>query len=305
MPYGQQFPQMRQPQMVGGFPAPSPYSVAPRGQFLSGLRGQRRRSLRRHRRGLLGQLVSGTIDPSIQPQFFPVVTNTPGYKQGDLQNFLLAVNSRYIPQPFITAINGCSPSAQPLANVPGAGVATGTTSAGAAALKIAASTGPAAPFVAAAGAILEVIGSIFGAKARLEQTEDEVLCQQLNNFNQSLSVIDSGLEGGTLTSSGATQAYAYLIAQYNSAVQSAGIIGHDDPTNPSGGCDASCVFQRMINAILAQRNLDLQTNPPPADTASATGTTASITSAVSTPIAGVPLWAWLAGGAAAWLLFAN
>ena len=245
--------------------------------------------------------MSGTIDPSIQSQFFPNVSQTAGFRQQDLQNFLLAVNSRYIPQPFITAINGCSISAQPLSQVPGAGVASGTTAAGAAALKIAASTGPAAPFVAAAGGILEVIGSIFGAKARLEQTEDEVLCQQLNNFNQALQQIDAALEGGTLTSSGATQAYAYLIATYNSAVQSAGILRTPSATS----CDAACVFQRMINAIVAQRNLDLKTNPPPADTAAANPVSSLLPASVATAFAGVPLWAWLAGGAAAWFLFSN
>lgn len=244
------------------------------------------------------------MDPSILAKYFPTVANVAGYKQADQDAFTLAVQTRYIPQSQIMQINGCSISAQPLANVPGAGVATGTTSAGAAAIKLAPATGPAAPFVAAAGAILEVIGSIFGAKARLEQTEDEVLCQQLNNFNQALQQIDAALEGGTLTSSGATQAYSYLIATYNSAAQSAGIIAHDAPTNPSGGCDAACWYQREINGILAQRNLDLQTNPPPADTAGVSTSAATGT----TTVAGVslPTWAWLAGaGVAAWLLFAN
>ena len=289
--------------MVGGFPAPSPYSYATRGIFLSGVsRPVRRRS---RRRGLLGQLVSGTIDPSILSTYFPTVANgTPGYTQADQNSFVQAVEARYIPQSQITQINGCSISAQPLASVPGAGVAAGTTAAGAAAIKIAASTGPAAPFVAAAGAVLEVIGSIFGAKARKEQTEDEVLCQQLNNFNQALQQIDAALEGGTLTSSGATQAYAYLIAQYNSAVQSAGIIAHDAPTNPSGGCDAACWYQREINGILAQRNLDLQTNPPPADTAGVS--TSSATGTTTVEGVTLPTWAWLAGAAAAaWFLFSS
>ena len=281
--------------------APSPYwrpGITSPYPALGNLRRGRGRRMRRRSR--LGQLVSGTVDPSIQPQFFPTVNSTPGFTQNDLNNFLLAVQTRYIPTQFITAISGCSISSQPLSQVPGSSAATITTSAGKEATSIGTTlitTGvgiiPGA-IVAGAGAILDVIGSIFGAKAAKERTEDEVLCQQLNNFNQALAQIDAALENGSLTSAGAQQAYAYLVAQYNSAVQSAGIIN-----TGAGQCDAGCVFQRMINGIIAQRNLDLQTNPPPADTGGVS-TSGGVTTVGSVSL---PTWAWLLGGVAAlWLL---
>jgi len=254
---------------------------------------------RRYRRRLrLGQLVTGTVDPSIQSQFFPTVTNTPGYKQVDLSNFLLAVQTRYVPQSMITGIPGCSISSQPIGSSSSATAAVATTAAGTSLLKVAAATGPAAPFVAAAGAVMDLIGSIFGAKAAKEKTEDEVLCQQLNNANQSLAAIDAAIEGGTMTSAQAAQAYAYLLSQYNSAVQSAGIIAHDSPTDVKGGCDAACVFQRILGGIIAQRNLDLKTNPPPADTAAAGGSVSSAVTSAEAAIAasGIPTWAWAVGG---------
>ena len=249
---------------------------------------------RRYRRLRLGQLVSGTISSAVQSQFFPSTSSTAGFTQNDLNNFILAVQTRYIPTQFITDINGCSISAQPLSQVPGATAAMATTSAGTAAIKIAPATGPAAPFVAAAGAVLDLIGSIFGAKAAKEQTEDEVLCQQLNNANQSLAAIDAALEAGTMTGAQATQAYAYLVSQYQSAVQSAGILRTPSATS----CDASCVFLRMLNGIVAQRNLDLTTNPPPADVAAAGGTASSVVTSAAAAItaSGIPAWAWALGG---------
>jgi hypothetical protein len=277
---------------------PSPYPGRRLGAF------RPRRIRRRGRRGL-GQSSyaspsTAAISSSVQAQYFPATSSVAGFTQANLNNFLEAVQERYVPEGMISIINGCSYSAPSLANVPGATVATATTSAGAAAIKIAPATGPAAPFVYVAGAILDVIGLIFGAKAAKEQTEDKVLCQQLNNANTALAAIDAQLEAGTLTAAQASQAYTYLLSQYQSAVQSAGII-NALPGQSTTKCDASCAFMRILEGIVAQRNIDLQNDPPPADT----GTVAAATSAVSTTLSALPSWVWLVGAGVGLYLLAN
>jgi hypothetical protein len=245
------------------------------------------------------------VDASVISQYFPTVNNTPGYTQNDFQNFCSAVASGYFPESIIMAIDGCTSAASP---TPSASVSTGVDAGGSALMKLAPATGPAAPFVAAAGSILQVIGSIFSAKAQLEKTEDQVLCQQLQNFNAALQQIDAAVNAGTLNSAGVTQAYAALISAYNSAVTSAGIIAHDNPTNSSGGCDAACVFQRIIEGILAQRAINLQANSTPADQSSPAASSAgsavsSVADSLESALTGMSPLVWIGAAAALFLVF--
>jgi hypothetical protein len=216
------------------------------------------------------QLWLGAVDPSVE-SIFPPVTKTAGFTAKDKDLWEQAVNARFVPAYFKKTAGDCETPTK--GSVKGALMASG----GGIALKVAGATGPFAPFVLAGGVLLSIFG-IFGAHhAAAVAKEQGTLCVAIPAANDSLQQIDDALNSGQLTAAQAAQAYDQVIAAYGDYVK---LIIKMTPSQ----CNAACVYMRMLQGIVAQRKLDVQASPPPADTG---------------VIAGVPSWALFAGAAAA------
>jgi hypothetical protein len=258
------------------------YPLSPRRRFSSS-------PARRVRR-----LSLGTIDPAIQSQFFPRVTSTAGSKQVDLTNWQNAVNSGFLPDYYKKTPGDCGSPTSGKVSIP----TIASSIVGGVLLKFGGAAGPAAPFVLAAGAALEVLGDVFGiftghhaAAVAKEQTE---LCQYIPAVNSALQAVDSGVSGGFLTSAQAKQSLDNIQSSFQQSV-----------SNITKSCNAACVYYRMLEGIVAQRKENLVANPAPADAGPVSAATAGVTSAVASAAASTGLPSWLfyaAGGLLIWKL---
>jgi hypothetical protein len=128
---------------------------------------------------------------------------------------------------------------------------TSTTSlvlstAGAAALKFAGMTGPAAPFVIVAGAAMEVFGAIFGHHSAKVKQEQQIICAIVQSANDSFSVIDQALQQGAITPQQASASLDAVLPAMQQAVQ---------PILKQNGsdCNAACFVLAMARGVIAQR----------------------------------------------------
>jgi len=219
------------------------------------------RQIRRRRPlSYLGAAVAATSSlPASVQACFPLssVKSTAGFTQQDQANFQAAVQARYLP-----AYTGAACQGKSTASTATTATTAATSAVGAVLLKVGGATGPAAPFVLAAGAALEVLGDVFGIfgshHAAAVKKEQLTLCDYMPAANSALQAVDAGLAGGQLTSSAASAALDQILSAFRSGVS--GIIKMD-----SGDCNAACVYYRMLCGIVAQRKLDMAANPPPAD----------------------------------------
>lgn len=239
-----------------------------------------------------------TIDPSIQAQYFPKTSGTAGFTQTDLNDWTQAVEAGQLPAYYQKTPGDCGTPIAGKVSIP----TVVLTTAGAGLLKAGAIPSPGSPFLLAAGAAAEVIGDVFGifaghhsASVAKEQTE---LCQIVPATNSALQAVQAGISEGVLTTQGATQAYANILQAYQSAVS--GIIKQS-----SSSCNAACVYERMLNGIIAEQQELLVANPAPADAGAVSAAEAGVTSEVATVAAstGLPTWVLYVGGAlVAWKL---
>jgi hypothetical protein len=251
---------------------------------------------RRRHRGLSG-LGAGTavanFDPTVQTCFpLNIVSGTAGFTQADQQWWAQCVQAGQLLSPpsgpqYATG-SGCG---APVKSSTAAVTAT-TTVVGAALLKFGGATGPAAPFVLAAGAALEVLGDIFGifgaGHAAAVRKEQATLCDYVPAANSALQAVTAGLNGGQLTSASASSALDNLVSAFKSAVS--GIL----KMSGSSQCNEACQYIRALCGIVAQMKLDIAAAPPPADTNPA--------GAISVA-GGLPSWwMWAAGFAALYFL---
>jgi|SRR5579885_88320 len=228
------------------------------------------------------------IDPSVDA-LFPPVSSRPGFTQKDKTNYQQWVDSGFLPDYYKKSPGDCGTAASSLPGTLKAVPALSVT--GSSLLKFAAATGPAAPFVAAAGAVASVLGDIFGIfgghHAAAVAKEQNTLCQIVPAANQALSIIDQALQQGQMTSADASAALDNTYSAYQQAVSQ---IIKDNTSE----CNAACVYGRALRGIIAQRKLNLKANPPAADTSPVAAAAAQV---------GLPAWApYAIGGVLLWYL---
>jgi polyhydroxyalkanoate synthesis regulator phasin len=120
------------------------------------------------------------------------------------------------------------------------------SSAGAAAIKFAGATGPAAPFVLIAGGVMQVFGAIFGHHAAKVQQEQKIICAVVQSVNDSLSVIDQAVQQGAIT---ADQARASLDQLYSDLQKNVQPILKQD----SSHCNAACFILAEARGVIGKR----------------------------------------------------
>jgi hypothetical protein len=120
------------------------------------------------------------------------------------------------------------------------------SSAGAAAIKFAGATGPAAPFVLLAGGIMQVFGAIFGHHAAKVKQEQQIICAVVQSVNDALSVIDQGVQQGVITPA---QAVASLNQLYTDLQQNVRPILKQD----SSHCNAACFILAEARGVIGKK----------------------------------------------------
>jgi hypothetical protein len=123
--------------------------------------------------------------------------------------------------------------------------------AGGQALQFAEFTGPAAPFVLAAGALLTVFGLIFGRHKKAIGRENSVLCAAVPAFNDAIQVIDQAVRSGQVTPQHGIEALGNLLSDFASSV--APIIK---------SCNAGCQIKREADAIILKKKASTKISPP-------------------------------------------
>ena len=152
-------------------------------------------------------------------------------------------------------------------------------------LKLAAATGPAAPFVAVGAGLLQLFGALFGAHAGKVAKEQQVECAAVPAANDALQAIDQAVQNGTITPASAISGLQNLLAQFTQQVSS--IVQMS-----SSQCNAGCVWTKTLQAIVAEKisqYQDLQTQQQAQQQANPVSSAlAPIASAITT--AGLPSW---------------
>jgi hypothetical protein len=173
----------------------------------------------------------------------------------ELQN---AIQNRLLQWPPLAKNATCSsaPASSGAAKVTqaasqGIGAAAGVTGALTTGGIIGASAATAAiPIVGAIAApVLLILGTIFSNHAKAVQLQSNVLCENIPAANAALQQIDAGLAAGTITAAQALSAYSQIQTSFTAAMKS-------DPSYKTG--DALWGYNQELQAVIAQRTLDLQ-----------------------------------------------
>lgn len=130
------------------------------------------------------------------------------------------------------------------------------SAAGGAAIKFAGSTGPAAPFVMAAGGIMEVFGAIFGHHAAKVKQEQQIICAVVQSVNDALSVIDQAVQQGAITPAQAGPSLDKLYSDLQQNVQP--ILKQD-----SSHCNAACFILAEARGVIGKRKEQYANMLPP------------------------------------------
>lgn len=125
------------------------------------------------------------------------------------------------------------------------------------AMKIAPMTGPAAPFVLAGAAVMQLFGAIFGAHSAKVQQEKQIICAVVRSINDSLSAIDQLYSSGQISPDQAMQALDSLYPQLQQSVQP--ILKSD-----KDHCNAACFILAEARGVIAKRK-DQYSRIPPAN----------------------------------------
>lgn len=231
-------------------------------------------SARRRRRGL-GQVPGELVSPQ---QFCGSNCNTAFVNE--LTN---AIQNRLLQWPPLPANAKCSSqtSSTAVKVTSYASAAAGATASVAAIPAVATALPLLGPAAIVAAPILLVLGTIFANHAKAVQLQSNVLCENVPAANAALQQIDAGLAAGTITPSQAVSGYQQMLASFQAAMKS-------DPSYKTG--DALWGYNQELQAVIAQRTLDLQNSTGGAITAASSST-------------GLPSWApLLALGALAYFL---
>lgn len=223
----------------------------------------------------LGALVS---DDQILEQVFPAarVKPTAGFNAAARAGVAQAIRMRRIPFD-VSSCRGVRPIK-----------ATITRTSGGAALKFGGTTGPAAPFVIAAGALLTLFGAIFAHHARAVAKEQSISCAAVPAANDAIDAIDEAVRARAATPQQGIQALDQLAADFARSIQA--IL----KMNPSQ-CNAACQYTLGLAGAIARLKADYQEMAIPVRTG--TAVPAFIAAAGKNP------WPWIIGaGAAAYAL---
>ena len=135
-------------------------------------------------------------------------------------------------------------------------VSAGLTAGGGVALKLAPTTGPAAPFVLAAAGILQLFGAIFGHHAAKVKQEQQIICAVVQSVNDSLAAIDQLVQTQQITPAQGGQALDALYSQLQQQVQP--ILKQD-----SSHCNAACYILAEARGVIGKRKEQYSKILPP------------------------------------------
>lgn len=196
-----------------------------------------------------GRFLLGAITPDqAAEQVFPLAKVTGG------AGHTLAVRN-YIVQAAQTGqmFPAYLPGTPDCAGVPGSIGAPLLSTIGGTIVKFAPAAGPAAPFVFAAGIVVNIAGFVAGIFTHHHQQavakERGTLCVEVPAANNALQAIDQAVQQGYLSPQQAISGLSTLVAQFQSAVS--GILKGSDPT--SGQCNAACVMLSELRAAALEK----------------------------------------------------
>lgn len=124
------------------------------------------------------------------------------------------------------------------------------------------------PAALVAAPVLAILGTIFANHAKAVQLQTNVLCENVPAANAALQQIDAGLTSGAVTPAQASSAYSQILSNFQAAMKS-------DPSYKTG--DALWGYNQELQAVIAQRTLDLQSS-------------GSVTTGASAIASGTPSW---------------
>jgi hypothetical protein len=195
-----------------------------------------------------------------------------------------AISSRYLPSPTpqnaSTTCQQTGSSSTALNVTKYASAAAGAAGSVAAIPAVAAALPLLGPAALIAAPILAIVGTIFANHAKAVALQSNVLCENVPAANAAFQQIDAGLANGAISPAQASVAYQTMQSSFAAAMRS-------DPSFKTG--DALWGFNQAMQAVIAQRMLDLQALPGGAGASSAS-------------IAGVPWYVWAIGAGAVFFL---
>lgn len=106
-----------------------------------------------------------------------------------------------------------------------------------------------APFTMGISAIIGLFPLLFGHHGQAVKKEQSVLCSAVPAANNYLQIIDQAVQSGAATPEKAIAALNSLYSDFSSKVSS---IRKGDPAS-SGACNAACVIQASLHAIVVQK----------------------------------------------------
>jgi hypothetical protein len=117
----------------------------------------------------------------------------------------------------------------------------------------------AAPFTLgvsiAIDSIIGIFGVIFGHHAAAVKKEQSVLCAAVPAANNYLQIIDQAVQSGNATPQDGIHALDSLLSDFESQVAS---IRHGSDPTSSGECNAACVMQSELHAIVLLKQSEYQ-----------------------------------------------
>lgn len=232
----------------------------------------------KRRRRAYGLRGLGDSSAMVSPQAYCVSSCS---NKDFLQSLATSIQNRLLLWPPMPSQASCSgmPSSSTAQKVTAiAGIGAGAAGSIAAIPAIAAALPLLGPAALIAAPILAIVGTIFANHQKAVQLQSNVLCENVPAANAALQQIDAGIAASSITPQQALTAYSQMQSSFTAAMKS-------DPSYKTG--DALWGYNQMLQAVLAQRALDLQ---------GSSGGALSVSS-------GLPSWLpWAIGGAALYLL---
>lgn len=259
--------------------------VTPHSAALAVLRGGFRRQL------ALGSITPQQAASEVMPT--STIRSTAGFTQQDFNNIVQAATIGNFVSFNPSGCSGIAPSGAKIVNTAGGlaltGLSTGLAVAGVA-------SAIAAPVTFGASLLVGLFGSIFAHHAQAVRVEQQTVCAAVPAAADSLTAIDQAVKSGTITPSQAITALQSLQSSFEAQV--AGIIKMSN-----SACNAACIWVKQLEAIVLKKSADyedMQTMGQAAALPAVSGSAAAIqttTGQISSDLATVPTWGWLAAAA--------
>lgn len=114
---------------------------------------------------------------------------------------------------------------------------------------VAPATGPLAPILLGAGAVLSVFGSIFGAHKAAQAREANILCSAVPAANDAIRAINDAVNNGTITANQGAQSLDKLYSDLTTTVQPILKANSDQ-------CNAACFVLAEARALIVKLKSD-------------------------------------------------